>query len=86
MKLQVKSKRLPAPRRERSTYNVFRRKQDPDLCCAVPEDRPVPEFIRPDGWEFLAKIPESARVPQGFSDRAARAGVRFNGFYIFLAQ
>jgi hypothetical protein len=86
MRLPVMNERLAAPKRERCTYNVFRRKQDPDLCCAVPEDRPVPGFILPAEWEFLAKIPDSAHVPQGFRDRGARAGVRFNGFYIFLAR
>ena len=28
------------------TYNLFRRKDRAELICAVPEDTPVPAFIR----------------------------------------
>ena len=33
-------------------YNLFRRKWQPDLCCAVPEDQPVPSFITGESWDF----------------------------------
>jgi hypothetical protein len=32
------------PARDRG-YNLFRNKQRPELCCAVPEDYPVPSFL-----------------------------------------
>ena len=33
-------------------YNLFRAKWHPDLCCAVPEDQPVPGFITGESWDF----------------------------------
>jgi hypothetical protein len=64
-------------------YNLFRNKQRPALLCAVPEDRPVPGFLDPEQWAFECVLrPWDARPP-GFHDRAAYAGVRFNGFYLF---
>lgn len=65
------------------TYNLFRSKFWPELLCAVPEDRPVPSFIRPGQWLFERPLrPVDAR-PQGFYDRAAAAGSQMNGFYLF---
>ena len=33
------------------TYNLFRRKDETELYCAVPESVPVPAFLTDDGWE-----------------------------------
>lgn len=33
------------------TYNMLRRKDELDLYCAVPQDRPVPAFLTGDKWD-----------------------------------
>jgi len=65
------------------TYNLFRNRPRPELLCAVPEDRPIPSFLDPGGWRFEQTLRPLDRSPAGFEERAARAGVRFNGFYLF---
>lgn len=65
------------------TYNLFRNNQRPKLFCAVPEDRPIPSFIDAEGWSFECVLRSQDVAPLGFQDRAARAGVRYNGFYLF---
>jgi hypothetical protein len=66
-------------------YNLFRNRELPELVCAVPEVCPVPDFIGPEQWAFEHPLrPEEVRPP-GFQDKAAKAAVRFNGFYLFYA-
>ncbi|PVE23424.1 hypothetical protein DC522_15555 [Microvirga sp. KLBC 81] len=65
------------------TYNLFRNKQLPAILCAVPEDRPVPKFLDAGQWTFERPLRPSNVRPPGFHDRAAYAGVRYNGFYLF---
>ena len=65
------------------SYNLFRRKGQEGLVCAVPESRAVPPFIGGD-WTFGGRI-ESDSAPPGFDGRAAATAVRFNGFYLFQA-
>ena len=67
-------------------FNLFRHKLKPDLVCAVPEDYPVPGFIDGSTWAFAGKISEPTTIPLGFESKAAEAGVRFNGFYLFQAS
>src|SRR3954447_7351178 len=67
-------------------FNLFRRKLKPDLICAVPEDYPVPGFIEGSTWAFAGKVSEPITIPLGFKSKAAEAGVRFNGFYLFQAS
>lgn len=64
-------------------YNLFRNNQRSKLFCAVPEDRPVPGFIEAEAWSFVRVLRRYDVAPSGFHDRAARAGVRYNGFYLF---
>jgi hypothetical protein len=64
-------------------YNLFRNKQQPEILCAVPEDRPVPGFIGPEQWTYERPLRPLDHKPAGFHARAAYAGVRFNGFYLF---
>jgi hypothetical protein len=71
-----------APARD-CTYNLFRNRRRPDLICAVPEDRPVPGFLDPGEWRFERTLRPLDMSPAGFESRAAQAGVRFNGFYLF---
>jgi hypothetical protein len=65
------------------TYNLFRNRPRPELLCAVPEDRPVPGFVDPDEWRFERTLRPLEMSPPGFENRAAQAGVRFNGYYLF---
>ena len=67
------------------SYNVFRRKGEEALCCAVPESHAVPRFVGGRRWTFGGKIDGQASPPPGFDDRAAATAVRFNGFYLFQA-
>ena len=66
-------------------YNLFRRKEHNEVYCAVPEDCIVPPFVTGDLWEFGGKLDGQRGIPIGFDERAALAGVRFNGFYLFHA-
>jgi hypothetical protein len=65
-------------------YNLFRRKLEEDLYCAVPEDGPVPGFVASE-WEFRGRLVEADQVPSGFHADAARAATRANGYYVFHA-
>jgi hypothetical protein len=65
-------------------YNLFRRRAEPDLYCAVPEDRAVPAFVESEAWEFAGKVKEASE-PDAFHRRAARVGVHLTGFYLFQA-
>lgn len=81
---------MPAPAIRppiREAYNLFRRRSEPEMLCAVPEDRAVPAFLSGDDWEFRGKSAEGpVETPLGAFDlHAARASVRFNGFYLYHA-
>jgi hypothetical protein len=65
------------------TFNLFRNQQRPELRCAVPEDRPIPHFLGPEQWAFERALRPLDPPPPGFHRRAAHAGIRFNGFYLF---
>jgi hypothetical protein len=67
------------------SFNLFRRKEVPELLCAVPEDRIVPEFIAGESWEFGGKITSHSPHQPGFDGSAASAAARYNGFYLFHA-
>lgn len=76
----------PEPRVRRSyAFNLFRRKEFPELYCAVPEDRTVPAFIAGEVWEFGGTISEAASDFRGFDGHDASVGARLNGFYLFQA-
>jgi hypothetical protein len=64
------------------SFNLFRRKESPELFCAVPEDRAVPRFIAGEAWEFGGRISDAHSQP-GFDRAAARVASRINGFYLF---
>ena len=63
-------------------YHLFRRKGLPDLCCAVPEDRPIPSFVTGERWD-LEGTWEGATPPPGLNPTAAELGVCLNGFHLF---
>jgi hypothetical protein len=74
----------PVVARYRLTYNLFRRRSEGDLFCAVPEDVPVPNFIETGEWEFSGKACGS-ESPSGFDAAAAKISARYNGFHLFVA-
>jgi hypothetical protein len=67
-------------------FNLFRRREESDLFCAVPEDCIVPHFLDEDAWLFYGKAVDLRTAPPGFDARAAAVGVRFNGFHLFQAS
>ena len=64
-------------------YNLFWRRLTPDLCCAVPEDRPVPIFLEGSTWEYAGTLHQNDLPPPGFDLTAAELGVQLNGFHLF---
>ena len=76
----------PARRETREcAYNLFRNKERAELFCAVPEDRPIPSLIGAEAWTFERILRIHDVAPPGFSERGAKAGVRYNGFYLYQA-
>jgi hypothetical protein len=65
------------------SFNLFRRKEAPELFCAVPEDRAVPRFIAGESWEFGGRISGDSHFQPGFDRSAARSATGMNGFYLF---
>ena len=66
-----------------NTFNLFQRRSQADLICAVPEDRGVPSFISAEGWAWCGRVEPHTKPPAGFRPGAAAMGVRFNGFHLF---
>ncbi len=80
----MKWERIAAEQAEpERVYNLFRRKTSPDLCCAVPEDRPVPAFLDGASWDYAGTLRQSDQPPAGFDQAAAEVGVQLNGFHLF---
>ena len=76
----------PARRETREcAYNLFRNKERAELYCAVTEDRPIPSLIGAEAWTFERILRIHDVAPPGFYERGAKAGVRYNGFYLFQA-
>lgn len=67
-------------------FNLFRRREEAELFCAVPEDCVVPHFLGEDDWLFYGKAIDVQTAPPGFDAKAAAVGVRFNGFHLFQAR
>ncbi|AWN42854.1 hypothetical protein DK389_23060 [Methylobacterium durans] len=68
-----------------AAYNVFCRKRQPALRCAVRQDRPVPSFVHGDTWEFGGTIQNAQQAPAGFRLDAASEAMRLTGYYLFHA-
>jgi hypothetical protein len=64
-------------------YNLFSRADRAELICAVPENWPVPAFIRGPPWSFVGRVTDCAIGPLRFNHEAAAASVQYNGFYLF---
>jgi len=65
-------------------YNVFSRKQQPALRCAVRQDRPVPSFVQGETWEFKGTV-KAEKAQSGFHPEAASHAMRLSGYYLFHA-
>ena len=63
------------------TYNLFRRKDETDLYCAVPQDVAVPEFLVEGTWEYAQSL--DIETLSGFDAASAEASALLNGFYLF---
>ena len=67
------------------TWNVFRRRNDGGLCCAVPAEAPVPPFLLCGEWDFGFAITDGDPSVRGFCPAAAEIGAGSDGFHLFLA-
>ncbi|TGE00289.1 hypothetical protein [Methylobacterium nonmethylotrophicum] len=65
------------------TYNLFRRRAEPELVCAVPNDFPVPAFITGEAWSYAGSISAPSEAPPGFSAAVAEHGAETCGFHLF---
>jgi len=70
---------------ESEAFNLFCRKHEPTLCCAVSQDLPVPSFIQGETWEFAGTITHEDQEPPGFHTEAADEAARLTGYYLFQA-
>ncbi|MDR7039738.1 hypothetical protein J2X36_004516 [Methylobacterium sp. BE186] len=68
-----------------AAYNVFRRKQQPALCCAVRQDWPVPSFVNGETWDFGGTVRAAEFTLAGFQPAAASQAMRLTGYYLFHA-
>jgi hypothetical protein len=68
------------------TYNLFRQGRDPAIVCAVPNDKPVPRFIRGPTWVFESTVALGAEPADGFEPGLAQMAANANGFYLFVAS
>ena len=73
------------PEMRECAYNLFRNNERDELFCAAPENRPAPSLIVAQAWTFERILRIHDVAPPGFHLRAAKAGVRYNGFYLFQA-
>ncbi|HEX2136650.1 MAG TPA: hypothetical protein VHG30_12245 [Microvirga sp.] len=68
-----------------ATLDLYRRKPEADLLCAVPEGDPLPGFLDARTWQFIGALKDPTTVLSDFNRTAAEASVRVNGFYLFEA-
>ncbi|RYB06453.1 hypothetical protein [Lichenibacterium ramalinae] len=67
---------------EPHVWNMFKRREEGELWCAVPADTAVPRFLFSGEWDFSGQHPEPRPLP-GFQRTIALQSVRMNGFYLF---
>jgi hypothetical protein len=65
------------------TYNVFARRRQPALCCAIAQESPVPSFIQNETWEFGGTVKPLGSIPGGFQPKAAQEAMEILGYYLF---
>ena len=67
---------------ESHVWNMFKRREEGEIWCAVPADAAVPRFIFSGDWDYSGQHPERKALP-GFQRSVAHLAVRMNGFYLF---
>ena len=67
---------------EPNVWNMFKRREEGELWCAVPADPAVPRLLFSGEWDFSGQHPEPRPLP-GFQKAIALQSVRMNGFYLF---
>jgi hypothetical protein len=63
------------------TYNLFRRKDETDLCCAAHQDVAVPVILVEGTWKYAQSL--DVETLSGFDAASAEASALLNGFYLF---
>lgn len=63
--------------------NFFRRNDEQDIICAIPEDCPVPMFLQNPAWLFVGRLNWGAVPFPGFSPQVAISACNRLGFYLF---
>ena len=67
---------------EPDVWNMFKRREEGEIWCAVPAEAAVPRFLLSGEWDYGGQHPER-RVLPGFQRSVAHQAVRMNGFYLF---
>lgn len=68
------------------SYNVFSRRHEPAIRCAIVLERPVPSFVQGEEWEFSGTVRPSDPAPPGFRHRRAEDGTRVVGYYLYFSE
>jgi hypothetical protein len=64
-------------------YNLFRRTYGTEVCCAIPEDRVVPEFIKGEWWTFCGKVDPASGQLGAWELAIVEQDVREKGYFLF---
>jgi hypothetical protein len=64
-------------------FNIFCRRDEPDIRCAVPEERPVPPFLEAPVWEFVGRMDRAELASAGFGEGEIAEAIQAQGYYIF---
>jgi hypothetical protein len=66
--------------------NLFQRRQQPDLFCAVPTNQYVPMFLSDGTWTYVSSLDPEQPRPKGFCPLQAREYCRADGYYVFYTS
>jgi hypothetical protein len=64
--------RSECPRISQFRYDLFRSRDEPELYCAVPEDRPAPAFLASEPWQAAGQMAEADSMPLGLRPRGGK--------------
>ena len=63
-------------------WNMFMRREEGEIWCAVPAETAVPRFLFSGEWDYGGQHRDRQALP-GFQRSIAHQAVRMNGFYLF---